>query len=313
MNNEKKQQAQNLFYQTDLTKTQIAGMLGISRRSLTYWIREGNWNRLKESAAHLPSILAENCYHIMGHLTESYLSERRLTNPVTGKEIDGLHKLAVTVGKLRNRSTLNESMEMFGFFIDGLRKQNPTLAAEVSPYIEEYLSGRASVSIASVKPQHFTGIGGRIPWLPADNTEQRIDAREDFFSDPDTIESYTAAGIPLPTEEEITTLSEPDAPPPAYTLSQRNADKQVAMDEHMAQRVIEHAAMGIPDPPSYTAPAMPRYPLRRHGKAPAAAPEIDSLHSLTYISAPQQEPAQIKSNDAQVLRKNTIPFAPPAS
>ncbi len=87
MNIEKKQQARNLFFQTELTKSQIATLLGISRRSLTYWIKEGSWQRLKKSAAHLPAILAENCYHLIGNLTEHYLSERRLTNPVSSKEV----------------------------------------------------------------------------------------------------------------------------------------------------------------------------------------------------------------------------------
>jgi len=163
MNLEKKQQARDLFFQTELTKTQIAALLGISRRSLTYWIKDGDWTRLKQSATHLPSMLAENCYHIFGHLTESYLSERRLTNPVSNREIDALHKLAMTANKLKNRSTLNESMEMFGFFMDGLKRRNARLAEEIAPYIDQYLSSRAAVYTANLLPDHFTGIGGRIP------------------------------------------------------------------------------------------------------------------------------------------------------
>ncbi len=211
MNLEKKQQAQNLYYQTELTKTQIANLLNISRRSLTYWIKEGNWNRLKESANHLPSILAENCYHLVGHLTESYLSELRYGRPVTNKEVDALHKLTVTIGKLKNRSTINESLEMFGFFMEGLRKKNPALAVELAPYIDEYLSSRAAIYTHSLVPESFTGLGSRIPYKEKDNTEELIDSREHFFSDPEIIEAYTAAGIPLPTDEEISSL--PGNPP----------------------------------------------------------------------------------------------------
>jgi hypothetical protein len=67
MENEKKQQAKHLFLQSELTKSQIAGLLNVSRRSLSYWVKEGDWQRLKDSATHLPAILAENCYHIFGH------------------------------------------------------------------------------------------------------------------------------------------------------------------------------------------------------------------------------------------------------
>lgn len=213
MNLEKKQLAKNLFFQTDLTKSQIAAMLGISRRSVTYWIKEGDWLRLKSSAAHLPSLLAEKCYHMIGHLTDAYLSERRLTNPVSHKEIDGLYKLTLTIGKLKNRSTLNESMEMFGFFLDGLRNKNPDLAVELTPYIEEYVASRAAIYTNDVMPKNFTGIGGRIPWIEEDKTEARLDDREAFFSDPDIIKAYTEAGIPLPSDEELAILPQSEEQP----------------------------------------------------------------------------------------------------
>ncbi len=213
MNLEKKQLAKNLFFQTELTKTQIANMLGVSRRSITYWIKEGDWLRLKTSATHLPSLLAETCYHMIGHLTDAYLSERRLTNPVSHKEIDGLYKLTLTIGKLKNRSTLNESMEMFGFFLDGLRRKKPDLAVELTPFIEEYIESRAAVYTNDAMPEHFTGIGGRIPWIEKDKTEEHIDDREAFFSDPDIIKAYTEAGIPLPSDEEICTLPHSEEQP----------------------------------------------------------------------------------------------------
>lgn len=179
MNNDKKLQAKDLFYQTDLTKTQIANILGISRRSLHYWIREGNWDRLKNSAEHLPSILAENCYHIFGQLTEHYLSERRLTNPVSRHEADTLHKLMLTINKLKNRATVNENMEMFALFLDGLKKRNPQLAHDLNPYIEEYLTYRASIYRRDLMPDTFSPVG-RLPTPETDYTEQTLD-NKDFF------------------------------------------------------------------------------------------------------------------------------------
>jgi hypothetical protein len=241
MNVEKQQQAKNLFFQSDLTKTQIAQLLSISRRTLSYWIREGNWNRLKASATHLPSILAENCYHMMGQLQEHFLSERRLTNPVTHKEVDTLHKLAITAGKLKNRSTLNESMEMFGFFLDGLKKKDPQLAVSIAPHIEEYLSSRAAIFRGHVAPPNFTGIGGRIPWVAEDKTEQQIDAQEDFYSDPDIIKAYADAGIGLPDEETISTLPPVGEPQPPYTMKQRNEERARAVGEYMVLHTRAHA------------------------------------------------------------------------
>src|ERR1022692_1695098 len=109
---EQQQQAQQLYFQTDLSKSEIAGLLGISRSSLHSWVRENQWDRIKKSAQNMPSLIAENCYMIMSHLTDSILSETRIMRPVTKQETDSLKSLSTTIKNLKNRSTVNESLEM---------------------------------------------------------------------------------------------------------------------------------------------------------------------------------------------------------
>jgi DNA-binding XRE family transcriptional regulator len=180
MKNDIKQQAKELYYQTDLTKTQIAAVLGISRTSLHYWIKENNWDRLKTSAEHLPSILAEKCYHILGQVADSYLSERRLTNPVGRQEAETLYKIMLTIKQLKNRSTVNESMEMFALLQDRVKKSDPKLAEDLFPYIEEHLAARAAVTTGHLLPEGFTPMGC-LPFDPIiDTDEQAIDTKEIF-------------------------------------------------------------------------------------------------------------------------------------
>ncbi len=201
MINEKKHQAKALFFQTGLTNTQIASLLNVSRRSISTWIKEGDWNRLKQSAKYLPSMLAENCYHIIGHLTESYLSESRMTNPVTFKEIEGLHRLTLTAKKLQNRCTINENMELFGYFMEMVSQRNPELARTIHPYIDEFISARASVYTQHIQPDTFNSMG-RIPVPEVDNTEAQLDRQEQYLNDPDVVEAYKQWGIPHPYDEQ---------------------------------------------------------------------------------------------------------------
>ncbi len=191
MLNEKKQQAKNLYFQTELTKTQIATLLGISRRSLHYWIKEENWDRLRESATHLPSLLAEKCYHIFGHLTDKYLSELRATNPLSPKEADTLHKLMLTIGKLKNRSTLNENIELFAYFLDGLKKQDPQLALQIAPHIDNYLHSRASVYTSQLAPAHYN-TQGYIPLPETNYAEQQLDIHDLFDWDNEQMDALDA-------------------------------------------------------------------------------------------------------------------------
>jgi transposase-like protein len=185
MNNDKKQQAKNLYFQTEMNKTQIANLLNISRRSLYYWIQEGNWERLKKSANIMPGLLAENCYHIFSHLTRHLLSERRLTNPVTNKEVDTLHKLVLTINKLKSRTVLNENMEMFACFLDVVKKRNPKV------------------------PESFTAMG----FLPFDQDvsyeEKRLDASYAFEDDMEQLAAEEAARAQVPVQAEMPFPEEP--------------------------------------------------------------------------------------------------------
>ena len=178
MKQEQQQQAQRLYFHTDLSKTQIAETLNISRSSLHSWIRENNWERLKKSAACMPSLIAENCYYIMSHYTEQLLSADHAGKPITREEVDNLHKLSITINKVKNRNTLNESMEMFTGFMESVSEKSPRLLQEIQPLIHEYVAARASITATTFMPSNFNSTG-YIPTPPEqDPTEARLDLEE---------------------------------------------------------------------------------------------------------------------------------------
>lgn len=201
--NAKKTQARELYAQSELNKTQIAAIVGVSRRTISTWVLQENWNRLRNAAHHLPSILAENCYHIIGHLTEHYLSESRLTRPVTHLEADTLYKLASTINKMGKRTALNESMEIVTGLLHFIQQQSPKLARQLSPHIRQYLASRASVHTSALMPPAFSGPDGHIPpptpaQIAEREKEAQYDSRENFFSDPDIISLYKEHNLSLP-------------------------------------------------------------------------------------------------------------------
>jgi len=166
--------------QTDLNKSEIANLLHISRRSLHYWVKQGNWERLKHASEHMPAILAENCYHIFAHLTEHLLSESRLAKPVTPQDAETLHKLIITINKLRGRGTLNENIEVLTRFMDKIREKDPKLAEDILPHMDGYLTYHASIYTRSVMPETFNGLG-RLPHPPGpDYAEQQLDYKDYF-------------------------------------------------------------------------------------------------------------------------------------
>jgi len=184
MKNEQKQQAKHLYFQTDLSKTEIAGRLGINRRTIMLWCQEGNWDRLKQSAQHLPSMVAEKCYYLLDQLASYHLAESGVMSTFTHKDADAINKLASSIKKLKNRSAVNESMEMFNYFLDGVNRKNPELAAEILPYIEDHISNRKEITTNEFLPQDYNP-DGTIKYSDSHIQEQWQDQRdtEAFFAE----------------------------------------------------------------------------------------------------------------------------------
>lgn len=96
----------------------------------------------------MPAMLAENVYHLISRFTHQLLAEDRAMRPVTRHEADTLHKLTISVNKLKNRSTLNESMEMFGLFMDEVHGKNPEFAQQLMPFVDGFISSRADINLS---------------------------------------------------------------------------------------------------------------------------------------------------------------------
>ena len=227
MNTEQQQQAQHLYFQTDLTKTQIAELLNISRSSLHFWIRENNWDRLKKSAAHLPSLLAENCYHIIAHFTESLLSECRVMRPITHQEADTLHKLTLTVKKLKTQSTLNEAMEMFAFFMESVKAKSAGLAESITPHVNAFIASRASIHRHHMLPENFND-NGFLPVKEENVKETQLDIQD--------IMEWTETGTVVDIEQ----LRSMDEKTPASAPSQSKEVENLPSTPLTRESVMHH-------------------------------------------------------------------------
>ena len=163
MKNELKQQARNLFLDTNLSKTEIANRLSVDRRTIRIWSQEGNWENLRRSSRHLPSMVAEKCYYLIDQYTTSLLSAGNSATGFTAKDADAINKMASAIKKIKTRSTVNESMEMFNFFLEDVYRKSPQMAKDISPFIDDYISNRKDVYNADFQLSGFDA-NGQIPW-----------------------------------------------------------------------------------------------------------------------------------------------------
>jgi len=143
MKPEQQKQAESLFFQTNLSKTEIAQIIGVSRRTLHYWVQQNNWDRIRESAQVMPTALAGNCYLILARLQDNILSPERADKPITLQEVNTMHKLTLTIGKLNKRGALNENLELMTYFLEFLHAADPRMAEMLKPVVNEFIRARA--------------------------------------------------------------------------------------------------------------------------------------------------------------------------
>src|ERR1700721_1874323 len=170
MKYQEQEKAKELYFQTNMTKTDIAATVGVNRRTILLWCKQGNWEKLRQSSRHLPAIVAEKCYYLLDHFTTKLLQDPDLFT-LSFKDAQTIHMLTTSIKKLKNRSTVNESMEMFNFFYEGLKKKNPQLAADILPEIEEYITSRSDRETSDFLIEGFTKEG--IAEFPDQETQEQ--------------------------------------------------------------------------------------------------------------------------------------------
>lgn len=142
MKTDQQKQAETLYFQTGLTKTEIAQAVGVSRRTLHYWVRQNHWDTIRESSRAMPVYLAGNCYIILARLQENILS--RTDSPVTVQEVNAMYKLTSTIDRLNKRGALSEQLETLTHFMEFTHNFDPQLAGDLQPVVGAFVSAQAA-------------------------------------------------------------------------------------------------------------------------------------------------------------------------
>ncbi len=150
MKTEQQKQAENLFFQTNLTKTEIADAVGVSRRTVHYWVQQNHWDAIRQASRSMPTFLAGNCYLILAQLQNSILS--RTDAPITMQEVNAIYKLTNTISKLNGKGSFSQNLEALTHFMEFTESQNPALTDELQPVVAAYAGQQA----AGQQPISFT-------------------------------------------------------------------------------------------------------------------------------------------------------------
>ena len=100
-----KAQAKYLYFTTAHTQKVIAHILGINEKTMSQWVRGGNWAALKKAAYHSPEQEVEQLYKELRQINEN-INKRPIAERFgTKEELEARAKiLAIITGPLKNHT-----------------------------------------------------------------------------------------------------------------------------------------------------------------------------------------------------------------
>ena len=138
MMTENQQKAHNLFFQTDLNQQQIADLIGVNRKTLYGWIKQGKWLRAKHVANFSPAVLVGQYYEQLGALNTRIAAR---DEPIPTKdEADIMRKISITIEKIKNdKMHVCDIINVFEDFTNTLLRKDLDLTQQVMQHMDEYV------------------------------------------------------------------------------------------------------------------------------------------------------------------------------
>lgn len=133
-----KDQARQLYFQSNLTRAQIAEITGISPRTLFDWIKEGDWLRARANAASAPALIAESYYNQLTVLNKKIAARHDEAYP-TLEESTIIRRLAGTLKTVKPQRNRNEAVELLAEFSRFVRRHNAAAADVLTDIMTAFL------------------------------------------------------------------------------------------------------------------------------------------------------------------------------
>ncbi len=138
-----KQRARILYLTTGRSQHDIALEVGVSERTVFTWIHQYGWNRLRIAALQAPATIIENftseIVEMQNAIADRDLGKRFPTN----QEADVMRKLVLSIGSMKNTTSLSQNMQMMQCFRDFVRPLDTDFSRQLAHYADKFFSAKS--------------------------------------------------------------------------------------------------------------------------------------------------------------------------
>lgn len=134
---QEKDYAKILFTTEKLSQKEIAERVKVSERTLTKWIKDGDWSKIKKSLLVTKQHQIAMLYDQLEWLNND-IADRAIKVPNT-KEADVISKITSAIQRMENETSLGATIEVARSMIDFVREIDLEKAKELTKYFDSFI------------------------------------------------------------------------------------------------------------------------------------------------------------------------------
>lgn len=146
--NIQRDQARELFLQTELKQAEIAHLLNVNRKTVGLWIQQGKWREMKQTALQAPGFILQDLYNQLSSL-HAAISGRDVGHQYPTLEESAIQRrLMLSIKSIECQSAGNY-IQTYTELINELSQGDPALAREVCRYADDIIKRKYKQDTAS--------------------------------------------------------------------------------------------------------------------------------------------------------------------
>ncbi len=141
MTNEQKKDLARLMYVSEPTSSQkeVASRVGVSEQTMSKWVREDQWDKLRRSKLASRQQELANAYLQLEELNTKIMARAQGSRFPDSKEADTLLKLSAHIRNLETKMNVAVIMDVGIHFVDYVRSVAPDKSADVLDLYDSFM------------------------------------------------------------------------------------------------------------------------------------------------------------------------------
>ncbi|WP_290145779.1 YfeC-like transcriptional regulator [Paramuribaculum intestinale] len=137
-NTQKKEWAKSLYLRESMTQQELANRVGVSRVTISNWIRDGKWEEYKAGLTLTRKEQVNNLYRQVAEINRQIAERPEGERFANSKEADILGKLSSSIARMEQEMGIADKISVLTDFVEWLRALDVNKAKEIVSLADAY-------------------------------------------------------------------------------------------------------------------------------------------------------------------------------